>query len=338
MIELDGAYLEGGGQILRTAVGLSAVTGKACRIVSIRKGREKPGLQPQHLHSIQGVAQICRAELIGARLHASEIEFRPGELDPADSLTVQIGTAGSVTLALQSLMIPLVRLSRPLEIVVTGGTHVPWSPPWEYFESVFCWFLTRMGCRLKPRLKRYGFYPRGGGRVEVRIEPGRLQAHDWLQRGELERTEVTSIATRDLRHANVAERQIDGARRRIDFDDERALCIDAASTGTAIFAVSRFENSVMGGSALGRLGKPAEKVGRECADNLLEQVETDACLDEHMADQILPFMALAGEDSTVSVSFITDHCRTNMWVIEQFLPVKFEVDEERRLITCRHGA
>ncbi len=336
MIELDGAYLEGGGQILRTAVGLSAATGKACRIFNIRKGREKPGLQPQHLHSVQAVAQVCRADLIGARLHASEIEFRPNELDPADNLTVQIGTAGSVTLVLQSLMIPLARVARPVEIVVTGGTHVPWSPTWEYFEKVFCWFLGAMGCRLKPKLRRYGFYPKGGGRVEIRVEPGRLLAQDWLQKGELVRTEIASLATRDLRHANVAERQIDGARKKIDFDAEQALYIDAASTGTAVFAMGRFEKSVIGATALGRRGKPAEKVGRECAGELLEEIQSEACLDEHMADQILPFMALAGEDSTVRVSGISDHCRTNMWVIEQFFGVKFEADETSGLIRCKH--
>ena len=337
MIELDGGHLEGGGQILRTAVGLSAVTGKACRIHDIRKGREKPGLRPQHLRSIEAVAQLCRAELTGAKVQSSEITFRPGELNPADSLTVQIGTAGAVTLVLQSLMIPLACVTRPVEVVVTGGTHVPWSPPWEYFESVFCWFLGKMGVTVKPKLRRCGFYPNGGGRVEIGVMPGQLKARDWLERGGLLRTEVTSFATRDLQHARVAERQIDGARKRIEFNVEQAAYIEAPSTGTAIFALARFEESVMGASALGRRGKPAEKVGRECAAALLEQTQTDACLDEHMADQILPFMALAAEDSTAKVTAITDHCRTNIWVIEQFLPAKFEVDEGQGRITCKHA-
>ena len=337
MVELDGSYLEGGGQILRTAVGLSAVTGRPCRVFNVRKGRKNPGLRAQHLRGIEALASLCGAELSGAQLSSPEIQFRPGELAPEGSLSVHIGTAGAVTLVLQALMIPLVRSPRPVTIEITGGTHVRWAPVADYCENVFAHCLQQMGCTLGVKVERYGFYPKGGGKVSVTVEPGELHAVNWRCRGAFEGNEVCSFATEDLKKARVAERQIEGAHKLLEFEEERVCYVASPSTGSSVFALARYENCVLGASALGERGKPAEKIGRESARALSEQVRTDACLDEHMADQILPYMALVEEDSTVSVAAITDHCRTSIWVIEKFLPVQFDFDEERRTITCRHA-
>jgi len=337
MVELDGAHLEGGGQIVRTAVGFAAVTGRPCRVFNIRKGRSNPGLRPQHLKGVEAVARLCGAALEGAKIESSELVFRPGELSPEPELSVDVGTAGAVTLVLQAMMIPLACATRPVRLRVRGGTHVAWAPTADYFEHVFAWHLARMGCEMRIKRGRCGFFPKGGGEVAVDVAPGALHAVDWTEPGSLRRVELWSIATTDLRRAEVAERQVDGAARVLDIRDVRVEYVDASSTGTAAFALARFDNAVLGASALGERGVRAEKVGRTCAVRLREQMESAACIDEHMADQALPFMALAEGDSRVRVADVTTHCRTNMWVIEQFLPVRFEVDEEQVVIACRHG-
>jgi len=334
MIELDGGYQEGGGQILRTAVGLSAVTGRPCRIFNIRRGRKNPGLRAQHLSGIQAVAGLCGGDLKGAQMGSPEIVLHPRGLSAPDRFAVRVPTAGSVCLVLQAVMIPLSRSPRPVSVEVEGGTHVRWAPVVEYFRDVFAHYLGRMGCRLAVGLERHGFYPRGGGRVRVTARPGGLKALDLVTRGGLCDTTAVSVATEDLKEARVAERQLEGAAGVLPLDRDDVVYAPSASTGTAIFMRTRYESCVLGASALGERGRPAEKVGRDCARAMREQMSSGACLDQHMADQIVPYMALAGGGCRASVAEVTDHCRTNMWVVEQFLPVRFEVDEETRLITC----
>jgi RNA 3'-phosphate cyclase len=333
-IEIDGSYLEGGGQILRTACGMSAATGQACRIVSIRKGRAHPGLAAQHLCGVMAVGQMCEARLEGASIGSQELTFVPAALQPPAEIHAQVGTAGAVTLVLQGLMIPLSVAGRAVEVAVSGGTHVPWAPTADYFGQVFACFLGWMGVRIELLEQREGFYPRGGGSVRVRVEPGRVGPLVLTAPGELESIRARSIATEDLRRARVAERQLDGARKVLDLDREATEYVRAFSTGSAMQMTAHYANCRLGACALGERGKKAERVGAECAGSLKRQMAAGACLDEHMADQILPYLALAGGESRVSVAAITDHCRTNMWVIEQFLPVHFDADEKGGLIRC----
>jgi RNA 3'-phosphate cyclase len=335
MIEIDGAYLEGGGQILRTAVGLSAATGQPCRILDIRKGRRVPGLAAQHLKGVEAVAALCGARVSGAAMGSTELEFVPGPLAPPPRLSVQVGTAGSVTLVLQGLMVALAAAERPAEVEISGGTHVEWSPTVDYFSGVFAWFLGRLGLRVLMLDAAASFYPKGGGRVRLQVEPGRLAALTLTERGRLLRTEARSIAHESLAKAQVAERQLEGVRRVLDVDAERSDYVRAFSVGTAVLVRADYENCRLGASALGRRGKPAERVGAEAARALKRQMGAGACLDEHMADQVLPYLALTRGESAVRVAAVTDHCRTNIWVIEQFLPARFEVDEVRGVIRCR---
>ena len=328
MIEIPGDYLEGGGQIVRIATGLSAVTGKPVRITNIRSKRPKPGLKPQHLKGIEAVARLCNARVSGLTEGSTQIEFTPGEL-ACDHLRIDIGTAGSIGLVFQSLMIPAVHTDRPLEFEVTGGTDVSWSPSITYFKEVFCSILRKMGIETETTILRYGFYPKGGGRVLLRVHTGSLRSTNLTERTRFIRYDVLSVASENLRQARVAERQADEAIGILGRKSESELreYVQTQSPGSSLHIHAHFDNTILGATVLGERGKPAETVGKECADLLLKQIGTGACLDRWMADQILPYMALSQKGSSVSVAGLTNHARTSMWVIEKFLPVKFETRE-----------
>jgi len=333
-LEIDGGYLEGGGQILRTAVGLSAATGKACRIFNIRKGRRSPGLAAQHLSAVVAAAQLCAARLEGAKPGSTDLTFRPGPLEPSDTIALDVGTAGSVTLVLQAVMIPLAAAGRPAVLAVSGGTHVKWSPTTDYFAHVFVHLLGKMGVRAEMPEVAPGFYPRGGGRISLAVTPGLLEPLVLTDRGEFVRTTARSIATTDLAKARVAERQLEAAEGIVSVDRREFDYVKSPSTGSALLMTAEYASCRLGASALGERGKRAEKVGAEAARALQWLMSQDACLDEHAADQILPYLALARGASEVKVAGVTDHCRTNIWVIEQFLPVRFRVNESAGLIKC----
>lgn len=333
-ITVDGSYLEGGGQIVRTAIGLSAATGIPCAVTNIRKGRRKPGLAAQHLAGLRAVAAVCGAELLGDRVGSLEIQLRPSHLEPPPRISVEVGTAGAVTLVLQALMIPLACAGREVTIEVSGGTHVKWAPTMNYFQRTLSFFLERMNVSVEAETGAYGFYPKGGGVARVRVRPAALKPIVLTERGAFLRIEASSIASEGLKEARVAERQIEGARELVSIEAEQVGYVNSKSVGTALYLEACFENCRLGASAVGQKGTPAEVVGRQCAELLGRQLDSGACLDRFMADQILPYMALAPGDSCVRVAEITDHCRTSMWVIEKFLPVRFEVDPDRSTIAC----
>lgn len=328
MIEIDGSYLEGGGQIARTAISLSAITNEPCRIFNIRKGRPNPGLKPQHLSAIQAASKICNGNLKGCTVGSTEIEFCPGKIEGGNH-SIDIGTAGSVTLVLQTLIPICLNANKKSVLEITGGTHVPYSPSADYFQHVFCEFIKKVGLKISFETERVGFYPKGGGKVKLEINnEDRVLPLFLSKRGELENYSIYSIASDELKHAKVTERQILGAEKIIDIKNEYASHPITKSTGSHVHINAKFENCVLGADLLGEKGKLAEKVGEECAIILKKQINSDACLDRWMADQILIYMALA-EEGEVSVSEITNHVLTNIWTIEKFLPVKFEVKGEK---------
>lgn len=335
MIEIDGSYGEAGGQILRTSVALSAATGIPCRIHSIRSGRPNPGLRPQHLVGLRAAARMCGAEVEGDEVGSSEVTFRPGRVLPG-SYRVDVGTAGAVTLVLQTLLPVALRAGGEVQFDLTGGTCVAWSPTVGYFRDVLCWYLAKLGIEVELRVFRHGFYPEGGGRVRVKVHPGRLGRVRFVDRGELEGIYAESIASDGLRKAKVAERQAEAFLRAFPEADVKVQYVESSSPGSCLHAWAKYEGGVLGGDALGERGKRAEQVGREAAENLKAQVESGAPLDEWMADQILPFMAFSalehGERMEVRVSRTTEHAKTNIWVVERFLAVRFLT--EGKAILC----
>jgi RNA 3'-phosphate cyclase len=328
MLEIDGSLGEGGGQILRTALAFSVITQKPCRVFNIRNSRPKPGLATQHLLGIQAVAQLCNGKLEGDFLGSEEIKFYPSEIQAKD-IKVKIETAGSITLVLQSLIPPSLFASEPIKISFEGGaTDTFFSPSIDYFRYCFLKIIEKMGAKIDINVIKKGYYPEGGARVEVKIYPSKLKAISLIERGSLKKILIISGASEFLKERKVAERQLAGAREvlgRLKLPiEEKAEYYQTQCPGSQICLLAEFENTVIGTDNLGKLGKRAEDVGKEAALELLKEEKSKAGLDKHLADQILPYLALAKNKSEIFVSEITEHCKTNIWVIEKFIEGRFE--------------
>jgi len=332
-IEIDGSYGEGGGQILRTALALSAVLKKPFTIHRIRSKRKNPGLQAQHLEAVEALARITEARTEGVRFGSQEIVFIPQRILPGD-YQFEVKTAGSVILLLQAIMLPLCLSGGGSTVTLIGGTHVPWSPSFHYLSDVFLSTLRWMGVSADAAIEQWGFYPRGGGKIRLRIDPiHELEAISLVNRGSLQRIRGISASSHLPKH--VAERQRKQALDRIlkDLKVEAEITIErdvpSCGAGSFLFLLAEYENVFAGFSSLGSRGKPAEKVAEEAVDALGDFMKSDGCVDPHLADQLIPFMAMAKEGSAFSTTRVTEHLLTNLWVINHFLKVKTEMKGEK---------
>jgi len=326
MIEIDGSVGEGGGEVLRSALSLSCLTGKGFRIVDIRKNRQKPGLMRQHLVAVQSAARISAAEVAGDTLGSSQLSFLPGAVRSGD-YSFDIGTAGSATLVLQTVIPPLLAAHGKSTITVAGGTHVPFSPSWNYFSEVFWPAITRLGVRGELSLGSCGFYPKGGGRISCRVHPLAVpSALSLTERGRLLR--VTGTAAVGNLPLSIAERELRSAVSLLEKELGRDVPIDPETKelrvfgqGTFIFLRGEYEHAVAGFTALGERGKPAERVGEEAALEFLEHHRTGMPVDPHLADQLVLYLARAEAPSVFATSRITTHLETNLLVAGYFLDV-----------------
>ena len=331
MIEIDGSYGSGGGQILRTACALSAITKEPCRVFNIRENRPRPGLMPQHLLGIQALVQLCQGKLEGDTLGSQEIKFSPGEAYQ-NKISINIPTAGSITLVLQALIPPALSAPSPVKIIFDGGaTDTFFSPTIDHFQYVFLKILEKMGGKLEINILKRGYYPAGGAKVEVTIYPSKLKNLNLTERGSLKKILAISGASIFLKDKKVAERQLAGVREVLGKlklpTEEKVEYYSTQCPGSQICLVAEFVNTVIGTDNLGKLAKRAEDVGKEAAQELLKEQKSQACLDKHLADQILPYLSLSKGQSQITISEITKHCQTNIWVIEKFLDRKFKLKE-----------
>jgi RNA 3'-terminal phosphate cyclase (ATP) len=331
MIEIDGSYGEGGGQILRTSLSLSCLTGQPFRIVNIRKGREKPGLMPQHLVAVRAARMVSGAVVSGDEKGSTELTFSPDTVRSGD-FDLDIGTAGSIPLVLQTVIPPLLFAGGGSRVTLQGGTHVPFSPSFHYLAEVFAPMLARLGVELRFSIKSYGFYPRGGGRVtaEIKATAG-LRPFNPVERGELLRLHgYSAVGNLPL---SIAERQRDAAmelireriRGRLPLE-VNLLNVPTPGKGTFVFLLAEYENVRSGFTSLGALGKRAEAVGEEAAREFISHHATGAALDPHLADQFVLYLALAEGESSFTTSAITEHLLTSLWAVARFHPCRYSAE------------
>lgn len=325
MLTIDGSLGEGGGQILRTALSLSLVTGQPFRIHHLRAGRPKPGLQAQHLVAVQAAATVGQAEVEGAVKGALELEFRPRAVTPGE-YHFSVGTAGSTTLVLQTLLPALMTASAASALVLEGGTHNPLAPPFEFLARTYLPLIHRLGPKVRVKLDRHGFYPAGGGKLRVSIEPARpLNRLDLVERGSTVRLSATALVANLPVH--VAERELKVLKRELELDAE-ALRIEEVKShgpGNAVFVQVESAQVVEVFTGFGAPGVRAEAVAHQLAKEVKRYLEAEVPVGEHLADQLLLPLALAGGGSFVTLP-LSSHALTNIEVLKLFLPVEVKVE------------
>jgi RNA 3'-phosphate cyclase len=330
MIHIDGAQGEGGGQILRSSLTLSILTGKPVTLTNIRARRPRPGLMAQHLNAVLAAAAVGKARVEGGELHSVSLVFAPRTVG-SGQFQFDIGTAGSTSLLLQTILLPLSFAPDASEVVITGGTHVPWSPCFHYLQWHWLKAMRQIGFDFDVAMDLAGFYPQGGGRIRARIRPvAELKALSFRERGRLESIwGISAVANLDL---SIAERQKKQALKRLEAMGMtpaiEVLRMPAHSRGTMLLLLAECEQSRCCTYALGARGKPAEQVADETVADLEAFLATGAAVDPYLADQLILPLALASGSSELTTSRVTRHLLTNAEVLRRFLPVQVQISGE----------
>lgn len=317
ILELDGAI--GGGQVLRTALSLSMITGTPFRIHDIRAKRSRPGLLRQHLTAVLAAAQISAAEVEGAEMHATILTFRPKALR-GDDYRFAIGSAGSCTLVLQTILPALLHAAEPSRVHISGGTHNPAAPPFDFLEQAWLPLLRRMGARVELQLHRHGFVPAGGGELEAFIQPSRFLPLHLTERGAIKGQHAQVLLAGVAGH--VGERELERVGKRLKWPEEALHCAwldQNHGPGNILMLTVACEHLTEQFCAFGQSGVRAEAVADRAIEPLRQWLASEAAVAEHLADQLLLPMALAGAGS-FTTTHLSEHLQSNIQVIEAFCP------------------
>jgi RNA 3'-terminal phosphate cyclase (ATP) len=332
MIRIDGSTGEGGGQMLRSALSLSVVTGKAFRMENIRAKREKPGLLRQHLTAVLAACEIASAQAEGATLGSKILTFTPGSVQ-SGSYRFAVGTAGSGTLVFQTILPALMTARGRSEIIIEGGTHNMQAPPLDFLQKAFLPVINRLGPKVEICFEKYGFYPAGGGRFTATIEPcDRLSTIQLVERGEIERRGAVAIVANLPR--NIAQRETDTIVKLLNWDAESTQIVETRNSvgpGNIVLIELTSGNVTEVFCGFGRIGASAESVASEAADAVRSYLVSGAVAGEHLTDQLLLPFALAG-GGAFTAEKLNLHSRTNMEIIRCFLPVDFLTTQEGNLV------
>ncbi len=328
-VHIDGTQGEGGGQILRTALSLSAITGRSLSVERVRGGRRKPGLMRQHLTCLRAVAEICGGQVQGAELRASDFRFEPGAIR-GGAYQFDVGSAGAVGLVLQTVLPVLLHADGPSSVRITGGTHVNFSPSVHALKDSFVPVLREMGAKVELELERFGFNPAGGGSILATIEPGALQPVQRLDRGPVSSVEVNVAICGVPRHVARREAQVLCHALHLNPDLARIETVESQGPGNALWVTLRHgpqgeQFTVF--DAVGQKGRRAEQVAKTLSRRIQRWQHSDTAVDEYLADQLLLPMALAG-GGAFRTRTMSRHAQTNILVIQRFLDVAFACTQE----------
>ena len=332
MIEIDGSQGEGGGQIIRSSLALSAVTGKSIHLTNIRAGRKKPGLKRQHVTCVKAAAEICSATVDGAELNASEFTFDPGAIRGGE-FHFQVGTAGSTSLVAQTVLPALMLADEPSVVTLQGGTHNPWAPPFDFLQRVFLPQLAKAGPQVNATLDSYGFYPAGGGQFSLEINPQKeLNGFDLLQRDAKPRPTVTAVVAKIP--ITVGDRECDTIRRKMAWSQKCMRVVDVEDpigAGNVVMIELESENVTELFIGIGKVGIKAEQVARGVLRQAKAYLSLDVPVGEYLADQLMMPMGLAasqGQTSSFRTGPLSMHSKTHIDVLKTFLEIDIDVQEE----------
>lgn len=326
MIEIDGSTGEGGGQIVRTALALSVATGSPFQLTNIRANRSQPGLRPQHVTAVEAAATISQATVSDAQEGTRALTMEPSAVHPG-RYHFDVETAGSAVLVLQTILPPLLTASGPSTVTVVGGTHIRWAPPFDFFATAFLPLVQRMGPVLDAQLGRVGFYPRGGGRCTLSVEPVQtLRPLDLIQRGRRRRHEARALIANLPRH--IGERELTTLQEHLptDLDESRIETVASASAGNALVLELSFEHVTEVISGIGQKGLPAEEVATRVAREARRYLKAEGPVGQYLGDQLLLPVALGG--GRFWTTTLTPHAQTNAAIIERFLGNRFAVTKK----------
>ncbi|MGB9635412.1 MAG: RNA 3'-terminal phosphate cyclase [Candidatus Micrarchaeia archaeon] len=330
MIEIDGSYLEGGGQILRTSLSMSAILSEPFHIINIRANRPKKGLMPQHLHAVNAIAEICNASVEGNRIGSTELTFIPSSIS-AGEYSFDIGTAGSVVLLSQTIIPVLAYGDKRSKVYLKGGTDVMKSPTYNYFANVFIRNISNYGLKVSSKLEVPGFYPSGGGKIYVEIDSSKPKKYDFLDRGSLEGENVYIVLSNLPGHIVDREERYFYDISGHSFSVKKEIFKDAPSAGNSITLAAHFSNYSVGTDTLGIVGKPAEKVARDVFNQYIAEFN-GAGTDTNMTDQLLIYTALSGSGS-IKYNNLSAHSKTNIFTISKFTGLNPTINYDEKVIS-----
>jgi len=330
MIQIDGSLGEGGGQILRSGLTLSIITQQPFKISNIRANRKKPGLKPQHLKCVEAAAAISNAEISNTGIGLQTLTFKPNELAPGD-YRFSIGTAGSTSLVLQTIYLPLALANQISRVVIMGGTHVPWSPVHHYLTFQWLIYLKKIGFNVHLKFVRAGFFPKGDGKIVAEISPpNQFSPLELMERGEL--IKIIGLSAVANLNINIAQRQKNQIEKRLKNSDYRfRIKVDEMRSkwkNTIVLLFAEFENGSGCFTSLGAINKRAERVADEAVNQLIEFLNSYGCIDKYLADQLILPLAIIQQKSIIHTAQVTKHLLTNIEVVKKFLDVKIKVEGE----------
>ncbi len=336
-IEIDGSRGEGGGQIIRSSLALSLITGRPIAIHKIRAGRNKPGLKRQHLTAVDAAARVGCAEVTGSQIGSRELTFRPSGIF-GGTYQFSVGSAGSVTLVLQTILPALMIAESPSRLILEGGTHNPWAPPFDFLQRSFLPLVNRLGPTIAAEIESYGFYPAGGGKFSVDIQPSELKGFDLMERGEpVSRAAIALVANLPL---HIAQRETDTIVRRMDWkpSETRNLTVNSPGPGNVVMIEQVFDNVTEIATGFGKIGIRAEKIAGDVVREARDYLKSSAPLGEHLTDQWMLPLALAvtrsGNPRSFRATHLSSHSVTQLETLKLFLPIETKVEtcEDRSVI------